>query len=366
MRAVVDAKEFFQALNKVSRVLRKSKYTPALGEAMIRFTGGRCVLTGTDFDTWLTAEIPAYGDDFAFVFHRTANVAKACRRFDGELTMELTESGEGRSRQLKLCMSCGNRAGEFHAFFPEDYPEMPEMEPEHAFSANAASLLDRINRVRYAAGSPDPKRLALESCVQFNGNRLFCLDGLRAAWDADKALTVPVSFMGPVTSMEHLKVFGYQEVSVRLERRYVDITDGSVRLMFRRVETALYDLDCAIPTEFQEELYVSPSEFLTELAYLKELLPSKEKPYVCFDSGELLVQTSEFRYQTRVRVNGHSEIVIGFNLNYLADALRQFKGEPHVRMKLISPISPVVLEAEGRNDCAMVLPVRLKQAQMAA
>lgn len=233
MRAVVDAKVFFQALDKVSRVLRKSKYTPALGEAMIRFTGGRCVLTGTDFDTWLTAEIPAYGDDFAFVFHRTANVAKACRRFDGELTMELTESGEGQNRQLKLCMSCGNRAGEFHAFFPEDYPEMPEMEPEYAFSANAASLLDRINRVRYAAGSPDPKRLALESCVQFNGNRLFCLDGLRAAWDADKALTVPESFMVPVTPMEHLKVFGYQEVSVRLERRYVDITGGSVRLMFR-------------------------------------------------------------------------------------------------------------------------------------
>ena len=110
---------------------------------MIRFTGGRCVLTGTDFDTWLTAEIPAYGDDFAFVFHRTANVAKACRRFDGELTMELTESGEGRSRQLKLCMSCGNRAREFHAFFPEDYPEMPEME-----AAISAMAVRRVSTCR--------------------------------------------------------------------------------------------------------------------------------------------------------------------------------------------------------------------------
>ncbi len=65
-------------------------------------------------------EIPARGDDFSFVFHRTANAAKACRRFDGELVLELTEIGEGRDQRLKLCMNCGNRNGEFHAFFPED------------------------------------------------------------------------------------------------------------------------------------------------------------------------------------------------------------------------------------------------------
>ena len=56
---------------------------------------------------------------------------------------------------------------------------------------------------------------------------------------------------------------------------------------------------------------------------------------------------------------------IGFNLHHMMDALRQFKGESCVRIKLTSPISPIVLEAEGRNDCAMVLPVRLKHAMAA-
>lgn len=48
MRAVVDAKEFSKALDKVSEVLGASKYIPALREVMVRFSGGRCVLTGTD------------------------------------------------------------------------------------------------------------------------------------------------------------------------------------------------------------------------------------------------------------------------------------------------------------------------------
>ena len=42
------------------------------------------------------------------------------------------------------------------------------------------------------------------------------------------------------------------------------------------------------------------------------------------------------------------------------DALKQFKGEPRVRIKLSSPISPVILEAEGRGDRALLLPVRMK------
>lgn len=366
MRAIVDAKEFSQALDKVSKVLKKSKYIPALGEAMVRFSGGRCVLTGTDFETWLTAEIPAQGDDFSFVFHRTVNAVKACRRFDGDLTLELTETGEDRERRLRLCMSCGDRAGEFHAFFPEDYPEMPELEPEQSFSTNAASLMERIDRIKYATLKPSRNNSASSTSIQFSGSRIYCLDGLRAAWSTDEALSVPKPFMVTVAPLEHLKLFGKQDVSVNLCKRHIDITDGSLHLIARLVEAVLFDLDSAVPKDFQEEIYVSPSEFLTELAYLKDLMPSGQTPYVRFCGGSLLTRADECGYQPKVWLEGRSEIEVGFNLNYMADALRQFKGESRVRMKLRTPISPILLEAEGRGECALVLPVRPKYVPKAA
>ena len=368
MRAVVDAKAFFRALDTVSKVLRKSACIPVLGEALIRFSGGRCVLTGTDLDTWLITEIPARGDDFAFVFHRTANVVKACRCFCGELALELTETGEGRNRQLKLCMSCGSRDGEFHAFFPEDYPEMPELEsePERSFAVNAAGLMERINRIRYATLKSSANADARSTSIQFSGSRIYCLDGVRAAWSTDEAMSVPKPFMLSAASLEHLKLFGKQDVSVQLGKRYVDITDGTLHLMFRQVEAIPFDLDSAIPTQFREEVDLCPDEFLAELAYLKNLLPTAQKPYVRFCGGRLLTQADGCRYQTRIRLDGRCEMEIGFNLHHMADALRQFKGEPRVRMKLTTPISPIILEAEGRNDCAMVLPVRLKALPAAA
>ena len=49
----------------------------------------------------------------------------------------------------------------------------------------------------------------------------------------------------------------------------------------------------------------------------------------------------------------------------MTDAMRQFRGEPAVKMKVINHKAPIVLEAEGRSDFAMVLPARMKLAAAA-
>lgn len=65
-RATVDAQAFADAMNKVSKVLRKSPL-PILEEIAVCIQHGRCTLTATDLETWLVAEIPTLGDDMSFV-----------------------------------------------------------------------------------------------------------------------------------------------------------------------------------------------------------------------------------------------------------------------------------------------------------
>ena len=61
-RAVVDAKEFSHAMSKISKILKKCAI-PILEEVCLRIQNGRCTLTATDLETWLTTEFPASGDD---------------------------------------------------------------------------------------------------------------------------------------------------------------------------------------------------------------------------------------------------------------------------------------------------------------
>ena len=153
MRATVDAKTFAQALDQVSGLIHKS-VIPVLNAVLVRFEEDRCTLASTNLNTWLSVGMPAQGDSFAFLLDRPRESARAFRQFEGELAMEQTETGEGDRRRIKLALSCGPRSAELHPFLPDDFPEQQAWEPMHSFTANAAKLYARVERVKYAVGIP--------------------------------------------------------------------------------------------------------------------------------------------------------------------------------------------------------------------
>lgn len=366
MRAKTDAKEFIQALDRVSDLIRKSDI-PALSAVLIQFEMDRCTLTSTNLDSYLSVELPAQGDDFAFLLGRPKETARAFRQFDGELLLEQTETGEDAKRRITLVLSCGPRSAELFPFLPEDFPEKPTVEEKHVFTANAAELYARVERVKYAAALPTPEdNRACRSNIHFSGDRIYTVDGYRLSCDSDPKLTVPVPFLAAPQALSHLKLFGDQDVTFRLGERYALATDGTTTLTFRLPEGELFKLDSAIPTKFQAEFEVYPKDFLNELGYLKRALRGKGHHAVRFSGGNLLAASQGERYATRVQTDGSADVTFGFTLDYMVDALKQFEKEPVVRMKLTSPAGPLVMEVNGRNDFALVMLVRIRDAGMAA
>lgn len=367
MKAKVDAKSFIAALERVSGLIRKSSI-PVLNAVLVRFEEDRCTLTATNLDTYLSVEVPAEGDNFAFLLDRPRECARAFRQFEGELSLEQTEMGEGDRRRIKLALSCGPRSAGLNPLLPEDFPRYPIWEAKDRFTANAAKLYARVARVMYAAAPPNPNDHRIcRSKVQFSRNRVYALDGYRMAWDTDPELDVPRPFMAAPDALEHLKLFGNQEVSVRLGERYARVTDGVTSLLFRLPEGDLFKLDSAIPERYQVEAQVSPAEFLAELKYLKRSLRGNRAHMVRFSGGSLLAESAGERYATKISATGCKDVEFGFNLDYMADALEQFGKEPSVKMKVSAgSLGPIIFEAEGRSDHAMVLPVRLKEASRAA
>ena len=299
---------------------------------------------------------------------RPRETAKAFRQFEDELILEQTEKGEGEHRRITLALSCGARSAELHPFLPEDFPRYPNWEPKHSFTANANRLYARVERVKYAVGVPRKEEArACVVSVQFSGNRIYALDGYRLAWDTDPELDVPTPFMAAPDALEHLKLFAGQTVSVQMGKRFAKVTDGTMTLLFCLPEGELFNMDSAIPASFQTQFHVCPKEFLGELDYLKRALRGKNHHLVRFSGGNLLAESQGERYATKVQVDGDGNVTFGFTLAYMVDALEQFKKEPFVNMKISKgSISPIILEAEGRNDHAMVLPVRLRDSAAAA
>ena len=360
-RAIVDAKAFAEAMNKVSKVLKKSAI-PILEEIAVRIQDDRCTLTATDMETWLVAELPVHGDDMSFVFRRTKDVLKACAHFEGELMLTLVQQTE---EDWKLEVLCGQRAAEFPVASRKDYPECGTVEDGKSLQVNAAELFRRVERVRYAVRKKDPSTDPKGACVQFRGGHVFSLDGYRMACDTESDTVFPVPCLLSGDALAHLKAFGESEVMVQIGAYKVCFSDDRLKLYIRRYGVDTYDPDTALPKAYQEIITARTDELLRELTYLKECAGSCEKPYVRFAGEELSINGLSGHFVTRVSMSGRGDLVVGFDLRYMLDALKQFRKEPEVQIKLSGIYTPIVVDAEGRGDFALVLPVRLREEKAA-
>lgn len=360
MRAIVDAKIFAEMLKNVSKVIRFSPF-PVMQGVLVQFENGRCLLTGRDYATYLTMELPARGDSFAFVLRKPQAAIKACRYFEGEMTLELRLESEN----LVVELTCGRRSGTFDAYLAKDDPAQPRQKQGVTFTTNAAALMNRVERVKYAALAPvGNSNDAQRTCVQFHGNQVFCVDGHRAACDTDPSMTFPVPFLTWGDSLSYLKLMGDIEVRVRVEEDYIRLTSDTVSLCCHREGVDTFNLMDAVPGRFLEEFSISPKEFLRELEYLAGFQP-KRKSAVRFCGGRMELQDCAGRCSTEVWIEGINEIMFAFDLRFMRDALKQFSDEKCVKVKISGCNTPIIIEAEDRGDFALVLPVRLNRVKAA-
>lgn len=276
-RAVVDAKEFSHAMSKISKILKKCAI-PILEEVCLRIQNGRCTLTATDLETWLTAELPASGDDMFFVFRKTKDILRACSHFAGELTMEFSETRSGSKKAGKILLRCERRGAEFEVYDGADYPNMPQAPEGDAFSVSSARLSACVERVRYAAEKPSVSARPAAICVQFCGNRVYALDGTRLACDTLEGVSFPKPFLVRADVLAHLSAFGKEDMTVRIGSSHVLFASGNLRMLARLQGVDTYRCNLCGAHGNSVSLYARIKGICNKEAYLELAHESKVYP----------------------------------------------------------------------------------------
>lgn len=202
MNSTVDAGQFAAALKKVGSVVPTKTGITELKSVLAEFSADTCRLTGTDLNDWLSVEIPARGDDFAFTIPYQSNLGRLCKRYSGKLLVDLW----GRDDKQKATLVCTDKASEFPVNGVGFFPARPSFEAANEYVSNAAELYDRVKSVSYASQYHSTKP-ELDG-IRFEGNHVWCLDGQRMAVSDDKKLHVQDRFILPAQSLEYLKLFG--------------------------------------------------------------------------------------------------------------------------------------------------------------
>ena len=353
MKAFVDAKAFYDAMEKVSGALHRSAL-PMLEQIRVDFEDGVCRLTASDITLWLIAEVPAEGDNFSFVFSNTANAVRACQFFSGRMTAEL----RGEKKDMRVLLSAEGKTGEFPVNSVELWPECPCEPPKQHYILDAPALLDRIKKVKYATRICESKP-ALAG-VRFDGKHVWCVDGYRLAVNDDDSLNVEQSFILPSNALTHLKAFDAGETELTVGAKYAVFAAEGIKLLIRRlVPSDNLQLETAVPQQSTETYPVNRKKLLEAIRYLDGCSRGMKAPYVFFDGEALFLRNGNSEYSVFLDVEGKCEIQYAFDLPYMKDALEQFAGEETIRISVISKFAPIVIRSDSSNT-ALLLPVRMR------
>ena len=180
-----------------------------------------------------------------------------------------------------------------------------------------------------------------------------------------------MSFVVPAQGLKEVEKILQDEdenVAFTLGYKHILFQMGCATLVCRLLEGEFLDWRKVVPSNCPIKLVAHVYDLASSVDRVGLIVSEKYKsPVRCVFSNQVLnlrTSTTIGDAQDRCAIAGDGkELEIGFNVRYLADALRAIPSE-EVVLELTNGLSPIVLSpAEDKYDYAyMVLPVRIKNS----
>ena len=363
LRITVAKDELVSALSVVSRAVSTRTSVQILSGILIEAQGSELRLAATDMELSLraTASAQIEGDGAIVLPGKTfADIARLLP--SGEVTIE------HKPAESVVHVTAGTASYTLHTFNPEDFPRLQELDGLQTFSVNRESLLETIHRVARAASRDESRPVLTGILVSFTGGKL-----VMAATDSYRLAVKETELTGEVPELEAIVPGRALQELARIagsgdtvlvgvhENQVVFATDG-VWLTTRRIDGQFPNYRQLLPEQFEHELTLPRQELLEVVRRAAVMIQRATPLQLRLAEGELTViarthDVGESQESMPAAFSGDT-LEIGFNADFLRDGLESMDGDD-VRLKLISPLRPAVIQGEGDDFTYLVMPIRL-------
>ncbi len=363
LRITCSKDELVHGLSMVARAVSTRTSVQILSGILLEAAGDELRLAATDMELSLRAAVPARveGDGSIVLPGRTlVDIARLLP--SDEVTIE------HRPAESVVHVTSGSASYTLHTYNPEDFPRLPELDAVETFSVNRESLLETIVRVARAASRDESRPVLTGVLVQFTGGKL-----VMAATDSYRLAVKETELEGSVPELEaivpsralqelaRLAVAG-DDVAVGVHENQVAFSTDGVWLTTRRIDGQFPNYRQLLPEAFEHELTLPRAELLDVVRRASVMIQRSTPLQLRFAEGELTViarthEVGESQESLPVGFTGET-LEIGFNADFLRDGLESLDGDD-VRVKLISPLRPAVIQGDGDDFTYLVMPIRL-------
>jgi len=366
MQLSVQRKDILSALQSVIGVVERRQTMPILANVLLDASNKQLVITGTDLELELVTECPAVISQPGQAAIPARKLLDICRGLPDDAEIKLfqeqnqTRLQSGRSRFMLATLSA------------QDWPHLDEVEEGQQLALPENIFKGLLDRTHFAMAQQDVRYYLNGLLLTLRTDRARCVatDGHRLALsDADVNLQIEdnVQVIIPrkaITELIRLLDNSEAEINLQISNRHLRVQLPGLRFTTKLIDGRFPDYERVIPETADRRMQADRNtirQALTRTAIL-----SNEK----FGGVRLVLGDNTLRLQAQnveheeaedeITVAYNSEpMEIGFNVNYLLEALGAMDGD-EFELALSGPDSSGLLQSTSdRQTRYVVMPMRL-------
>ena len=367
MRFTCEKSMLVTGLNITGRTVAAKSPLSAI-EGILCKCGAGLNLTGYNMETAITYLIDADVSDPGSCILPAKLFGDIIRRLpEGPVTVVVDDN-------FKVSIRSGYASFTISAESADEYPELPDVSTGRAIRIPQSALKELISGTIFAVSENQgrPIHTGVKFEVEEEKISAIAVDGFRLArrtYHLKDSTGRTLNFVVPAAGLKEVEKIltdSDEDVAFTLGTKHILFQIGSATLVCRLLEGEFLDWRKVVPTNCPIKLVAHVSDLASSIERVGLIVSEKYKsPVRCVFSNQVLqmrTSTTIGAAEDRCAIAGDGkELEIGFNVRYLADALRVIPSE-EVVMELTNGLSPIVLTpAEEKYDYSyMVLPVRIK------
>lgn len=366
MKVQVGRNELLSALSAVIGVVERRQTLPVLSNFLLESRENELVVTGTDLEIELESRARVQNHQPGRATVPARKLFDICRGLPEGADITLDISGEkatlksGRSRYSLTCLKA------------DEFPALGVVKDGKQLVISRGELKALIERTQFAMAQQDVRYYLNGTLLEVNAKRVRCVatDGHRLALSElgkDTGFTEQMQVIVPrkaILELQRLLDSSDEPVTVQLGAGQIQVDLDVVRLTSKLVDGRFPDYERVIP-ETGDKRFEADRDTVRR-ALVRTAILSNEKfrgVRLNLADSKLMLQThnpehEEAEEELEVSYSGPA-LEIGFNVNYLMDALGALSSEQFV-MELKNADSSGLIYALGDNSSRyVVMPMRL-------
>src|SRR5439155_14692829 len=275
---------------------------------------------------------------------------------------------EHRLDESVVRITSGPSTSTLHTYAAEDFPRLPDLDAVGTFTVDREVLLDTVSRVARSASRDESRPVLTGILVRFESGTL-----VMAATDSYRLSVKETAFPGETPDFEAIipaRALGElgriaqsgDTVELGVHENQVVFAADDAWLTTRRIDGQFPNYKQLLPESFEHEVTLSRNELLDVVRRVGVLVQRTSPIQLRFAEGELRVlartqDVGEAQETLPVAFSGEP-LEIGFNAEFLREGIESITAD-EVRMRLISPLRPAVIDGSPDDPTYLIMPIRL-------